>query len=289
MRRALVVLTLSIFSGTAARADGYRWDERHHPYFRTALEPDGQTQVELWLPENVPPQMTGVKLTLTGGQSATSYVLPVFKHRASLELRLPPQPVRTTVRLISAFGQEPSEAHPVLLWGSPCGQGFSSGGEEIARAADGRAPRWLAAPRIESIHALADGAAYARMRLPVAPDDEWAMLRIDLRDLGGHELLSCVETLQLYEPRVGGMVILPPGRVWPDRVIGGLTLLDLAGHASETRTIELPVIHHHETLDGDPYLSERLLLFLAVPFLLGLVVGHVLGLRARSRTGSARR
>lgn len=139
------------------------------------------------------------------------------------------------------------------------------------------------------MHILTSGEGLLMLRLRVTTDDISAgIVHLRVRDEAGHVLRDCSE-LFYHVSRVADVLAIFEGAGdWPDRLTIDMSLVDPLGRFSETRSAETSVVRHHEVLDADPFFWERFLVFGALPFLLGLVVGHLLGLRARSKTGSGR-
>jgi len=139
-------------------------------------------------------------------------------------------------------------------------------------------PRWWGEPEADPV-VIVDGKVMARLRLRLAPDERGAPVRVRARGVDGRVMLDCVG--QVWN--LGAMAYLPlyseEPDGWPDRVLVDLTPLS-ARASVETRTLELPVIRHRgDDCDGKTSLTERLLLFLALPFLAGSLGGSVLGRR----------
>jgi len=271
MRGALAVLTVSLLSGTV-------WAER--------------PKVSIWAPGDTPPEVVvGVQRPPAGTTAVALampyrpgrrvvYVAPLERGSAHFAVVIPTGLVFPTVTLLDGTGNALSEPYPEVLLHSACARwGSYIYGPEDGPGAVAPAT-WQGEAAADSLHVLETGIAFARYRLHVTPDDWPAILHTRVRDLLGNELQECFDRLERYSSLQDIMQIFPTARDWPDRVIVEMTLLDQTGHSSDTRTVETSVVRHTIPYQDPPQsFWERFLVFGALPFLVGILGGSVLGRR----------
>src|SRR5262249_21451604 len=127
---------------------------------------------------------------------------------------------------------------------------------------------------VEPIHVLPSDSAFARLRLHLAPDPRAAIFEVIVLDRDDH-LVAYLEDVaeRFYSP--SGVVLRPiPHGEWPDRVHLVVLFFDFTGHPSEDRILSAPVIRDRATPKDEPSLSERMLSFVAVPFVVGWACGR---------------
>src|SRR6266568_3183470 len=193
----------------------------------------------------------------------------VVRPQTTVALDYPDDVVRATTTVVDLSGHELSEPYAASVYHT-C---TCCGPDQLSVAV---------ALQAEPVQVLATGDVYWRIQAR-SPVDE-AMVRVRLRRPDGAVVYHCVDGAGGLTRGQGSQLLQLPQIDWPDRLLAELTLIDAAGRTSDARVLEIPVIRHREPPEPDPLsLVDRLLLFLALPFLVGLVGGSMLG-RRRARS-----
>jgi hypothetical protein len=225
-----------------------------------------------------------MKLTVPDEAGRTlEYVAPLRKGFTKVAVDLPSSVAFGTVTLFDASGRTVGQ-HRALLLGCSGPWRCPMQTEAKDSALGGPALQWLAAPEVEPVHVLATGEGFLRLRLHVTTDETSAAVQVRVRDRAGRLLRDSAQTFSRLTAVADAMLYYEWAHDWPDRVVVEMTLYDVYGHVTDTRTTETDVVHHrHSDDDADegPSVWTRHLLFAVLPFLVGFLAVSIVRRRLR--------
>lgn len=303
MRRVFSVLGVCGLLAGAAHAELLKWDPRSGARLGAKVEADGRTRLSFYPYEAMARATSvrgGVRLSLvpmTGNAPNVRVVMPIVRldegrfasGEAATTVALEDGSYRAALTVVDSEGREVSEVYEQTIVARDCGFSGQGGSTEEEDQVGPPGPRWRREPTVESLHLGKTGGVSLHARMEVSAADVQFRMRVLRPD--GSELFHCVEPKNPYEDRV--MTGIGGALDWPDYVLVDFSLVNEAGQLVETRRQLVDVVRSVDDPEciasiDDFSWSEKIVTFVVLPLLLGLVAGSMLG-RLRRRDRAARR